>query len=294
MKIINILHHYDADGRCAAAVAKWFLRSLPEYELRYLEIDHGWPIPEFTPGSILMILDFSLPVENIQKLLSQEVTIVWVDHHKTALKKAEAYPVSLPGLRNEDIAGCELTWKWFTSPEVKQIFPTLEVSRMDKHGTPDAVLFIADRDAWPGKYISTRDFCAGMLTVNTNPTEQIWMDLFSGKTAVSEVMQWGRICDRYLKLKNSSLIKKGFNVMMDGYRGFAVNGVGLGRDAFAPLDDQGYDLFIVFHYNGREGYWKITAYTAKGLDVSNLAVLRGGGGHAGACGWEVKGTNFPF
>lgn len=285
MEKVNILHHYDADGRASGAVARWFLKDA--YELNLVEIEHGQPLPVFLPGSTWMVLDFSLPRDVLEKALSDGVQIIWCDHHITAIEKLKDHQ-DLPGIRTIEHSGCVLTWLW-CSEFGKKFFPKANQSLGVVH---PSVIFVGDRDTWKWEFPETKLFGAGLMTYDIKPTSPVWEDLFSNRLTIAEVIKRGEIYNEALAVRNAGLIlSKGFSTMIDGYRAFCLNASGIGRDSFdAVLAGQGYDLYVLFTYNGK--YWKYTAYTAGQLDVSNIAVLRGGGGHKGACGWESNRLEF--
>jgi nanoRNase/pAp phosphatase (c-di-AMP/oligoRNAs hydrolase) len=49
------------------------------------------------------------------------------------------------------------------------------------------------------------------------------------------------------------------------------------------------DGMMIFKYDGKHDEWRYGFYTEKeGIDLSPIAIKRGGGGHVKACGCETK------
>lgn len=156
---ICFYHRADFDGVCSAAIVKKFVPGCELYG-----IDYGDPFPwdkvmdgpqvsaaELEAGSGLprrqvYMVDFSLPPDEMKRL-AEVSDLTWIDHHKSALDSNMGLEVL--GYQTSALAGCELTWLWFTRGEsekylVRGMDPTAEqVSRL-----PEAVRLLGRYDVF--------------------------------------------------------------------------------------------------------------------------------------------------
>lgn len=88
---VHICHHNDLDGYAAAYVAwracKWY-KLIPSELISFHEITYGkeFPFSEIRNEDVVIIVDYSLPVNDMQKLLDITPCVIWIDHHKTAME----------------------------------------------------------------------------------------------------------------------------------------------------------------------------------------------------------------
>lgn len=88
MRPLVIYHANCADG-FAAAFAAWLkLGDDAEYVPMQYGKDDVFKIPPWTARDVY-ILDFSLPRDYMDKIFSEAKRVVWLDHHKTALRECE-------------------------------------------------------------------------------------------------------------------------------------------------------------------------------------------------------------
>jgi hypothetical protein len=85
--------------------------------LKLYRINYGMPFPweDIKPTDTVIMVDFSLQpydeMYRLRDLLQENGTLIWIDHHKTALDFLPDLRVA--GLREIGKAGCELAWKYF-------------------------------------------------------------------------------------------------------------------------------------------------------------------------------------
>jgi hypothetical protein len=145
-------------------------------------------------------------------------------------------------------------------------------------------------DKWAWKYKETMSFTEGIRQYDTNPSNQLWDALLFLDTKLVEVIcDQGEICVRY----RDSICKQyvdeyGYECEFDGYKTFAVGLNMYGILTFGDKVDK-YDICATFEYNGID--WSIGLYSKK-VDVSELALKHGGGGHVGAAGFVS--SELPF
>lgn len=87
---VHICHHNDLDGYVAAHAA-WracWRRLIPSELILLHEMSYGkeFPFSEIGNEDVVIIVDYSLPVNDMQKLLDITPCVIWIDHHKTAIE----------------------------------------------------------------------------------------------------------------------------------------------------------------------------------------------------------------
>lgn len=286
---MRILYHDDLDGKCAGFLVYDFLKKqgkVPEL----FPMNYGEPTP-FDKGQSFWIVDFSVTPKDMRRLLDESPEVHWIDHHISAIEKYNGFQHGkwsedkIYGRRQDGIAACELTWTHLHGQ-----------SRM-----PDFVRFIGDRDTWTWAYgKDTRNFCNGLLCYDTHPASQLWKDLVTdyecesanmevGFSRHSAVRQKGMVISEYKAIQDVEYVNKnGIFVDWEGHECYIVNGM-FSSEPFEKAVPNA-DIWITFRY--MPGcYWNVGLYS-KNVDVKEIAVKYGGGGHKGAAGFQPK--ELPF
>lgn len=272
------IYHNDADGRASAAIVRRALgKDINLYEMKYGD---SLPMEELLHAKHLIIVDFSLPREDIQRLADYH-KITWIDHHKSAIEDLGEIAKNWPGIRNVDEAACVLTWQYF--------FP--------QQPTPKAVILIGDRDIWRWEEKETGAFNEGLHQANTNPyNDELWSSLLDDDPIiVEELIEHGAILrDARLRSIHSATTNHGFPVTFEGHLTLAINMRGSG-DLGEHIRNRGFKIGYCYIDNFERG--EINTYVtlySDSVDVSEIAKRFGGGGHAGAAGFHFKRVGHPF
>lgn len=284
---MKIFHHNDPDGICSAHLIDYYHPYGPFEAADFFPITYGdrFPIERIQPNEEVWIVDYSLEPEDLYTL-RQHVTenIVWIDHHITAIDRFIAFPFTLDGLRRFDLAGCMLTWIYLRSLYLpsKKITETFIQLKIDS--APYYVKLLADWDTWTFQYgEETRAFQAWFRAYDLDPLSLMWAVVANDpKPAIEsgkEMLQFQRgFYDRYVRAH-------GFDVQFEGHLCHACN-IKAGSDAFEQADE--YAIVIPFIWDGTK--WTVSLYSDE-VDVSEIAKRYGGGGHAGAAGFQYHGKN---
>lgn len=266
---MKIFHHDDLDGKCAAYIAFRALCAVEE-PMTFIEInyDQSFPFHIIGPDEDVFILDYSIQPKEMDRLLSITPHVYWIDHHKTAIEKYKDYPTQICGIRRDGTAGCALAWEYF--------FTGVEL--------PDAVKYVADRDVWAWEFgDETKYFCNGAELHETDPVNGDWDYIFDN---VSEVIDDGALVELYKQQRNKEYLKKySFRTRFEGHETIVVNVGMVGSEIFESVPDLP-PLQVMYAYNGRQF---IVSLRSTEIDVSEIAKKYGGGGHAGAAGFEAYG-----
>jgi len=296
-KVICFYHSRDLDGWTSAAIVK---KKFPEAKL--VGWDYGDPEPliydvEYE-GEVLnplhptidvpvdlripnnakvIIVDISFnPVTMIKLKGYVKMDVIWIDHHKSAIKDAVEYDYALlNGRRRSDFAACELTWQFFFSdsemPEAVRLLGMYDSFRHKGSGEEHKVMI----------------FQYGARGFVINPSEaEIFFDM--NEQQIRNILSSGKAIFDYLIIEAKGIYAKAFPVEIEEYPGLMVN-----RERFNPVNfgidyhKDGYDFFGCFWFDGEN--YSFSLYNDNGeLDVSYLCKKFGGGGHAGAAGFTTK------
>ena len=261
--VLCIYHSRDLDGWTSAAIVK---DRYPNAEL--IPWDYGNPIPPFNPHNydLIFLVDISFPAGVMQAMPGHTV---WIDHHPSAIKDSQENRYDhLRGTRNHMYAACELTWEFLH----------------DKQLMPDGVHLVGMYDSFRHKreplayqrevmnfqyaartYITNPYEAASLLIMNTQP----WIDA-------------GDHIFEYMKTEAVSIANSSFPVKILGHKGRMVNAVRFNPANFEIEYDT--DFFGCFHYTGEK--WVVSLYSNGKVDCSVICKELGGGGHAGAAGFQ--------
>ena len=258
-----VYYHHDLDGECSAAIVRKIANE-KGLHVRLVPMKYNTPLNIFPiKDEEVFIVDFTFNPVMLESVLEITPDVTWIDHHKSSIHRHSP----LSGLRSEEFSACELTWKYI-------------------HGStpmPKTVELIGDMDKWAWKHKETMSFTEGIKQYDTRPDNKFWDVLLSLDTRlVNIICEQGEICVRYRdSICNQYTRDYGFDCKFDGYETFAVGLELYGSLTFGDKIDQ-YDICATFEFNGVD--WTIGLYSKK-IDVSELALKHGGGGHVGAAGF---------
>lgn len=286
MSVKCYYHKIDLDGKCSAAIVR---RKYPECELIGVDYPDRPDFEKIEPGDTIFVVDFSFEPEDMERLYTTEwksngkqsgIELNWIDHHKSALEKAKITPYyHCEGVREIGKAACELTWEYLFPDE-----PMPEAVRLlGRYDVWDK----SDKDAWESEILP---FQYAMRCMNIQPYKGNWKKCFHQETRLDDMIAVGRHVLNYEKSRNTAYAEAmAFPVEFEGHKAWAINKALSNSKIFETIkDSHKRPLWILFSY--RDGIWKYSLYSApdSGIDVSEIAVKYGGGGHAGAAGFQSE------
>lgn len=279
-----VIHHNDADGRCAAAIVeRWNNKQQRPSRLRFIEMDYKDPCPleEIKQDESVFIVDFHFKPPDMVALRERAGWVCWCDHHVTSKEYdyAQEEP-ALPGLRDfsdKGQCGAELTWQY--------LFPQEPI--------PYAVRILGDYDSWRLEHTPlTFLFYEGLKIQGTHPVSPVWDQLFGldSEGQVARIASDGETIVAYRdSYCNEMLSGYGYETMICGVQAYACNIYKFGSKGFS--DAMGaYPLCIAYVHDGLQ--YTVSLYSLGTVDVSAIAKEFGGGGHKGAAGFTCE--HLPF
>jgi uncharacterized protein len=302
-KIVIIIHHNDADGRCAAAIVSLSPFAAVCKDIAYIEADYGMAKTDYWDRFIarinnhyesesrvtrIFVVDFSLP-ESVMLRLNAISELHWIDHHEST--KAFSYEYhQIKGLRDlttKGRSGCELAWEY--------CFPDgMTVCTGEFGKVPSIVKLIGDYDTWRMEFA---DRCKPLIlaldAMQCHPADRtFWTPALFGLEGPSELefatvaclIDNGRVITKYRDGFAEGLRKSyGFDTKFEGLNCYALNLYKMGSLAFGNMMHT-YDACLSFIYDGR--FFTVSMYSEKpGVDCSRICAKHGGGGHKGAAGF---------
>lgn len=299
---MKAFHHNDLDGRAAGAILwkvmheRHFDETSPakspmEAKDDFIEMDYSKPFPVdiIEPNERVFILDFHVQDDDEFRAL-QEITnnIVLIDHHKSTLEHAKEHPELYENIKtvlDESHSGCWLAWKYLNWE--------YSLSPHEHPPIPYALMLIDDMDRWVWDYDDTLGFITGMKLYLHQPWDDIWDTLLIQSTEslnlIRHMKNEGELCAKYDEMiSNDYCNSYGWETEFEGHKAFAQGMYRGGSKAFGERMNQ-YPLCLSYEFTGDK--WIVGLYSET-IDVSEIAVKYGGGGHKGASGFTCE--QLPF
>ncbi len=280
--ILCIYHSADLDGHCSGAIIKHKFPNAVMYPMNHGDIIDWDKIKKF---DIVYICDFVLnPFSEMIKLENMKnIHLIWIDHHQSAINYLKESKKVIFGIQKVGVGACELTWKY--------IFPDKKV--------PRCVKLLSQYDVWDHSDSNTIPFQYGMKskgdTYPTNNNMYKWVNVFlSNQRFIDKTCKDGDVIISYKNEFNKNMCNiQAFETVIDGHKAIACNRGLESSQMFKSIwNNKKWDLMISF-YLSKTCKWFVSLYTdKKGINVSEIAIKHGGGGHIQAAGFECK--QLPF
>jgi oligoribonuclease NrnB/cAMP/cGMP phosphodiesterase (DHH superfamily) len=235
--------------------------------------------PPDVSGRDVYLVDFSYKRQVVEKMLAEAHSVTLIDHHKTAIEDLQPLfmqdswtgePKQLAHFVDLNRSGATLAWDY--------LFPN--------EPRPLLLGHIEDRDLWRFKLPNTREIQANIFSYEY--TFEQWARLMSADQAdLLKMTVAGAAIERKHHKDIAELVGVCKRRMSIGGHVVPVASLPytLVSDA-AHLMAQG-EPFAACYWDTPEGRVFGLRATEEGIDVSEVAKLYGGGGHAKAAGFKV-------
>jgi len=276
------------DGKCCGAIVNYFYKKMfgnnvPDIDFRPINYKDVFPLDDIGEGDKVYILDFSLEIDVMDKLVEKTRHVIWIDHHistavKYQFKIAEYEEKGVNVILDISKAACQLTWEHFEG-------------ECDEDDIPVVIKYLADYDLWKfdfGEY--TKAFQLYTSIENTHPTSDIWEEWLTWNKIHSYASDLGFALKQYEVNKNEDFCNQwAFYAKLKGLRAICCN-VRSGSQFFDSVDPETYDICVPFVYDGKK--YTVSLYAnherGKNIDCSKIAESFNGGGHRGAAGFQCE------
>jgi oligoribonuclease NrnB/cAMP/cGMP phosphodiesterase (DHH superfamily) len=260
-----IYHAHCPDGFMAAYIANRYFRG---QDVQYIPMNYQQPIPEFAPDDELFVLDFSFKRDMMQKLMDQGVSVVVLDHHKTAEEELTPF-ICDQVIFDAEECGATLAWKYF--------FPNQEMPRL--------IEYVKDRDLWQWKLPYSREVSSALWSEDQtfdHYDDLISYDLYYFRTAGEAIL-------KYQKRLIEQICSQSVVTNFLGFVVPIVNSLSLQSEVCERLLAMHPEsLFSATYYTDPNGDTKVSLRSRGDFDVSVLAKQYGGGGHRAAAGFKTN------
>jgi len=268
---ICVYHNQDLDGHCSGAIIRYFLKN----KIMMVGANYGdTPLDIFYSKDIknIYIVDFSYPKLVMDQLSNK---IIWIDHHKSAIKDLENIEFKIK-ITDEELSACELTWLFFNNLISEGVSL---LGKWDSHRI--------DED-----WHNACRFQLGMGMYETNPIKDgsmvIWNQIFKEEGEenlfVKKTIEAGVFIENYLINLNNNLSENIFRIKFKGYNCVVYNGPKAARLLESHLSEE-WPLGLYYQNVGDK---VVVGLRSDWIDVSEIAKEFGGGGHKGAAGFTTN------
>ena len=274
-KVVNV-SHIDNDGHASSAIVKYFCP-----QARLLNVNYGtfqnWGILE--DYDTVIITDFTLPVEVVQRMQGLGRQVIWIDHHPVS-KEMQEVRRRTQGVTDKRASAALLTWKFFCDQPV-----------------PKIIEYVSDYDLFEFKIPTTMEFNRGtrIYSMEADRNMRFWTSLIENDRKTDKITAHGRVVEAVneqyrLKFRDDFVFRTRINdleVLVANVRGFDST-------LFNKCDLEGIEALVTFGYSSKLQHWRCSIYNAPGTttNVRPTAIRYGGGGHEGAAGFEC--LELPF
>jgi len=291
-KTLVIYHGGCRDGFCAAWVFNKFKQSYTEdnpNEIEYHPGFYGQEPPDFKDRDVV-ILDFCYPIEIMKQIVKDCESLIWLDHHKTALPFYEY--LNLPETQNDSIkwefdnerSGAGITWDFFFEGEDR----------------PWLVNYVEDRDLWL-KNLENSDIINAYIACLEfdfriwEAVSDIDLDIITerGLVALLKTEQYVREVCKNVYFKNIYQPEKDLQKILDD-KVPTWDNIPIVNICQIDCSEVLHELckrypdspFSLYWFKRADGLYQYGLRSIGDFDVSTVAKLFGGGGHKNAAGFQ--------
>lgn len=325
VNIAIIFHDADMDGKLSNEACRYHLSRIhPDAAIHSYGWDYGRPVPvplhkwwdpqmgdqfsnKWEDYDLIYIVDLS--VDALMERPDLREKIVWIDHHKSAISKwdelpdREGKPEPFAGMRIDGVAACRLCWAWFTwgklpkgvlpskqdyiPPLTKSVFIDREISE------PKLIRLAGEYDIWDHRDPDAKALQFGLRALSSLDMERLVENQFDGWATgvkLDDVVTQGHAIKSYCDLQNNEYSAAYARTLQ--WEGLSFCCLNIGQRGNSDLLRGGLKLEhqACFAWRHTGDAVLVSLYHAPGhesLDLSEIAVRYGGGGHRGACGFRL-------
>jgi oligoribonuclease NrnB/cAMP/cGMP phosphodiesterase (DHH superfamily) len=298
--ILFIYHGSCYDGFTAAWVFNKFQlakKSLVDQEIIYHPAHYGEDPPDCT-GKEVWLVDFSYPRDvMIEKIIKPSMRTVILDHHKTAEADLKDILDEVRMKHKLQRQNDKVVFDMHRSG-AGILYDELNRESGQRAGThtpsPNGrrslwlVDYIEDRDLWTWKLPNSKEVSAFVSSVPMTFPEWDAIDAIGYQL----VAEGGRSILRYIDTYGDKVCEQSRYEEIGGHRVPTINLPYMNTsDHVGKLAEANPNApFAAGYFRKRDGTWQFSLRSrgTGAFDVSDIAKLYGGGGHASASGFQVK------
>jgi len=256
-----IYHGGCADGAGAALAAYLLFGEDAEYRPAVYG-DPVAPTDAEARGRIICILDFSYTREVIERLQRAALCLIVIDHHKTAAERLSG----IPGFVIEmDRSGAALAWREMIGGPMPELFR-----------------YIEDRDLWRWHLPHSREISVALVAREAHRDFRIMKAIYENwQEEHSRLVVEGTALIRLVNQQVARMTASAEPVILDGVSALATNATAFHSEVGDELAARA-PIGITWGWNGKRQGYVVSLRSTGAVDVSQIAVKYGGGGHRNA------------
>lgn len=234
-------------------------------------------------GQLLVLVDFSYKRPVLEEIIDRTpAKVIVIDHHKTAQADLDQLFAEkrISGVFNMNACGALLAWEWFHGADAPPPLLMKEIDAADRWlPTRNAPLIMALR-SWPH---------APSDTFSWRQLMQQWSRHMT-LDGTEELRQEGAAIHRYYRARVDETKGHARRMQIGRFQDVPVVNAPyyLASDVAGELADDAPDGIAAVWWCTKDGGANFSLRSRGDIDVSELAVSFGGGGHAGAAGFTVS------
>ncbi|MCG8609444.1 MAG: DHHA1 domain-containing protein [Pseudomonadales bacterium] len=271
--IVVIYHGAECLDGFGSAFAAWTYFSDHQMldRVYFIAANHGDAIPQEVQNAVVYLLDYSYKKAQMAELCSVAKQVIVLDHHVTAQTDCSGLDREYPNLSlNFDLtrSGAVIAWEYF-------------------HDIPVPMLLqhVQDRDLWHWAFADSGPVTVALMA---RPYDfEVWSDYARKPIELQELAKEGVIINRYRR-KQIEYFKT--RAVMGNIAGYDVPVVNCPNSIASELLSelaQGHPFAAGYSDKGTKRGWSLRA-TEDGVNVAEIAVELGGGGHPRAAGFATQ------
>lgn len=307
---MKCFYHVDQDG----IVSGFYVRKACEQrgldfepeDFRKINYGMKFPFHDIKQDEFVFIVDYSIEPEEMWQLLSITKNVFWIDHHQSTIEKYKDFKCDVKGIRitGAGISGANLTWLYFRymcTANWEQFGKTDEKnvkSLLNIHGVeiPKLAKYTAMWDTFSWDEVSeeyVRAFHYSFESYDIDAMTKMLNTLdgtdgfYDQMNMFDDMIEDGLGIMDYLSSDAKRYLRTyGFETTFEGHKAYAINRALINSDFFESIDASKYDMFIGFSFNGKMWEYQLRSAEQDKVNVYELAVKYGGGGHPNAAGFR--------
>lgn len=276
LKDIVVVYHGGCPDGFTAAWAAWKKFGDKASYVPCKHSEKGYELADEIEGADVYVLDFSFPIDKIEKLKENNKSFTLLDHHLSAMDKLK------------DIEGCTfdmnrsgagIAWDYF-HPNTDR---------------PKLINYIEDRDLWKNSLPFSEEVAA---FIELFPKDiDSWESLHESmeKAFFEVVVHIGSNLKNYKNLHIEKLCKKALTVELLGIEALCINSADWQSEIGSSLSGEA-ETFVIIWHQTKDGSFRysLRSHSKHGMDVSEIAAVFGGGGHEHAAAFNSDKIEFTI
>jgi len=268
-----IIYHAECPDGFGGAYAAW--KKFGD-KAEYRPKRHGEEPPTDLAGAEVFMIDFSYPIDVLQKIEKEAARLVVLDHHVGAQAAVESIREHI---FDNDRSGATIAWGYFHPEET----------------VPRLLEYVTDGDLWRFALPFAKEIA---VYITTLPFQFERWD--AEAAAFDDPERFKDICVRgghyaeYFDSAVGTLARDAELVEFEGYRVYACEASRIFHSAIGHLLAERQPPLSITYRREPAG-WRISLRGDGSVNCDELAKRHGGGGHHNASGFQIQlNTPFPF